>query len=105
MLEQRSRETRLPDDRKQRSDPDLGVIRHRHRHRSLGRALLHDHVASSLADLSETVLGQESADLLTRKVLNLPNRDLKTRHEHLGGQAGLDLGLGSGFKEQLQRFD
>ena len=43
-----------------------------------------DHVAPSLADLSESMLGQESANLLPEKVLSLPTRDLKTRHEHLG---------------------
>ena len=38
------------------------------------------------------------------KVLSLPNRYLKTRHKHLGVQAGLDLRLGGGLKEELQSF-
>jgi hypothetical protein len=67
MLEQRALEARLPDDRKERPDSDLSVVRHRHGHRGLGRALLHDDVAPSLADLSESVLGQESANLLARE--------------------------------------
>src|SRR5437773_1210652 len=38
------------------------------------------------------------------KVLSLPNRYLKTRHEHLSVQAGLDLGSVGGFEEQLHGF-
>ena len=50
----------------ERSVPIL-ISAYRHGHRGLGRALLHDHVAPSLADLSESMLGQESANLLARE--------------------------------------
>ncbi len=61
MLEQRPRQPRLPDDRHECPEPDLGVVGHRHRHGGLLRAFLHDDVAASLANLKKTVLLQEGA--------------------------------------------
>jgi hypothetical protein len=59
-------DARLANDGVQRTNADLGVIRHRNGYGSARRFLLHDDVAPLSANLFETVFCQDRADLSAR---------------------------------------
>lgn len=71
--------------------PDLGVIRNRHGHRSSAERLCMITWLPRWRTRVKPCWARRAQICLPENVLSLPDRYLKTRHEHLGVQAGLDL--------------
>src|SRR5208337_2682060 len=73
---------RLPNDRLQRADPNLRMIRHRHGYCCVRKFFLHDNMTATLSDDSEPMPRKDIADFLPGKDPQLtqqqPPRALRT---------------------------